>query len=222
MDKVRLIVASPRELSRESLAQLLKTRREFQILGTTDNQNVVRLVREIKPDIVLFDSQIEECGLRCSCWETLQSIKQVSTKTELVVLCEPRMWHRLSFAVSAGAKGFLSKNVSLQELVTAIMGVHAGELIIGAEFAQRFIDCSSIDKKDGQADSGVSAFGLSHREKDILMLLAKGAPNLQIANTLFISKHTVKVHVSHILEKMKVSTRQQAAMIALDTRENAD
>ena len=222
MGKVRLIVTDPRELSRESLAKLLKARRELQVLGTTDSQHVAELVAETKPDVVLFNSQIDECGLRCSCPKVIQSIKQVSPETQVVILCESQMLQRLLPAINAGARGLLSKKVSLQELVAVILGVFAGELVIGAEFVRGFIGSSKISEKDEQADSRKSVFGLSQREKDILMLLAKGTPNMEIANTLFISKHTVKVHVSHILEKMNAHTRQQAAMMALDTGLIAD
>jgi DNA-binding NarL/FixJ family response regulator len=222
MGKIKLLIADPRELSRESLAKLLKSRRELQMLGTTYSQYVVELVAETKPDVILFNSQVDECGLTCSCSAIVESVKQVSPQTQVIVLCEPQKRSMLSLALQAGARGFLGKKISLAELVAAILGVNSGELVIGAEFVEGFLGPLTIGETDEQAAPEKSKFGLSQREKDILMLLAKGTSNIEIANTLFISKHTVKVHVSHILEKMHAHKRQQAALLALETGLIAD
>lgn len=220
--KVKILVADPRELSRESLAKLLRNRHDLQVLGTTYCQQTVDLAAETQPDVVLFNSHVDECGLTCFCSTVIESVKLVSPKTQVIVLCEAQKSIMLSFALQAGARGFLSKKISIAELVAAILGVNAGELVIGAEFVEGFIGFSTVSKIDDQATPEKSRFGLSQREKDILILLAKGISNIEIANTLFISKHTVKVHVSHILEKMHAHTRQEAALLALQTGLTAD
>ena len=93
--------------------------------------------------------------------------------------------------------------------------MYSGEVVIGADFVEEFLKSPRMDETDDPAASKNSNFHLSQREAAILRLLSKGISNNEIARLLFISKHTVKVRVSHILQKMQVHSRQQAAILAL-------
>ncbi len=222
MDKIKIVIVDPRELSRKSLEKLMGSRRELQVLGSTHCQKSVDLVSTTNPDIVLWNSQVEVCGLTCSCSAIIDSIKKLSPQTQVIILREPQKQPMLLHPLQAGVRGFLSKTISLPELITAILSVKAGDLVIGADFVEELLGSPTIDETKKQVGRRESKYGLSQREKDTLILLAKGNSNTEIARTLFISKHTVKVHVSHILKKMNLQSRQQAALLALQTILNAN
>ncbi len=201
----RIIIAYPRELGREGLARTLTDRTEFHIVGrcSTGRKTIERAGR-IKPDIIILSSEISECG----CIEVIEGVKQLSPKTHIIILSVFQDGKELSLALKAGAKAYLGHRTSVREIISAIRHVQTGGVVISANFVDKLLASGVKSEID---------YDLSDREVDIIKLLAKGLSNEEIASTLFISKHTVKVHLSHIMEKMHVHSRQRAAILAIQS-----
>jgi DNA-binding NarL/FixJ family response regulator len=117
-------------------------------------------------------------------------------------------------AVKAGAKGYVLKNVDPDELVDAIDRVMKGEAVIPHQMASKFLNEFAAMSKGRVSQMAGATQALTTREEDILRQLANGATNKEIANTLIISEHTVKIHLKNILKKLHMSNRTQAALYA--------
>ena len=167
---------------------------------------------ELKPDVVLLDTEISECDFI----EALRSITQLLPETRIIILTHSEEDRALFSALRVGAKGYISKDIGVEDLVRAIEGVHGGEVIISAPMAARMLEEFTLLEERKEAVQGKHELGLSKRETEVLTLVAKGASNREIASVLFISENTAKVHLSRILEKLHVRNRQQAVVLARD------
>lgn len=123
-------------------------------------------------------------------------------------------------AIKAGAKALIPYHVEAAEIRRAILCVHEGEIVIGADMALKMINEVRQLRGTLKVKEKNHELGLTNRELEILRLICKGYTNSDIARTLFISKNTVKVHLGHILEKMNVHTRLQAAAYAFEQLEH--
>jgi len=118
-------------------------------------------------------------------------------------------------ALKAGAKGYLSKDVGISDLIKAIQAVHQGELWVERKLMARFFEGEAIADPKGEDRSGKTKEGLTPREQEVLRFLTKGTTNKEIAKALFISEKTVKSHLNSIFRKLKVSRRLQAILYAI-------
>ncbi len=120
-------------------------------------------------------------------------------------------------ALKAGARGYVSKDIGVEDLFAAITRVNAGDVIITPPMAARLLNEEfALPKKDANNELPESETNLSQREAEVLRLVAEGKTNKEIAATLFITVNTVKVHLSRILEKLRVRNRQQAVALAME------
>lgn len=208
----RILIAYPRELGREGLARTLTDKTEFRIVGrcSTGREAIERAGR-IKPDIIILSSEISECG----CIGVIESVKQLSPKTHIIVLSIFQDGRELPLALRAGAGAYLGNRTSVCEIISAIRHVQTGGVVISANFVDNLVGSGVKSDADKVHESSEPDYGLSEREMDIIRLLVSGISNKEIAHTLFISKNTVKVHMHHIMEKLHVHSRQQAALLAI-------
>jgi len=140
----------------------------------------------------------------------------VPPQTKIMVLTHAKQESTLFRALKLGARAYLTKHIGVDDLISSIHRVHAGEVIISAPMAAKMLNefASLEDKKDAQqADQETN---LSKRELEVLQLVAGGTTNKEVAEALFISENTVKGHLSRILEKMNVRNRQQAVVMAME------
>ncbi len=218
MDNIKIIVADKRELFREGVASLLARQPNFTVLATCDTgMCCINKAAELKPDIILMDTEIEDED----CFNTVSRIQDLLPGVRIFILTHSEVERDLFSALEAGIHGYVSKDISIKRLIENIENIAAGEIIISTPLAAKFLKEASFYWKN--KDNGIltNLPLLTQRENEVLALMATGATNRQIAITLSISESTAKVHVSNILDKLRVQNRQQAASIALNQRERA-
>ncbi len=213
MKKIRLILASNYELWWEGLSLLLEKEEDMEPVALCyDAETVIQKANELKPDVILLDEEISGCD----CGLLVQNITASQPQIKVIVVIKPYKNVVLSSSLKAKAKGYIDKDITFKELSNSIRQVAKGGLvIISPRVAQEFIEhISSYERYKADIQMDVET-GLSKREKEVLALLAmKSITNRQIAEKLYITESTVKAHLSNILGKMKVRTRQEAALIA--------
>jgi len=224
MDQIKVLLADDKELFREGLARLLEEQENIEVAFRCRNgQQAVEKVKEIKPDVVLMDA----ISSQCDSVETARQINESYPKVKVAMLTDSRNEEDLFSSIDAGAIGYLLKDMKFDDLMKSIDLIAKGEVIVSPPLAEKLVDKFTKMKRSEAEVKGV----LSDRELEILKLLAKGSTNKEIADTLFITENTAKVHVKNILEKLQLRNRQQAAAYAVqqglatevtDVEENPD
>lgn len=206
MTRIRVLIADDHEIVREGLRNLFRGEEDIEVVAEArDGAEAVRAVKEHRPDVALMDLVMPETdGL-----EATRQVREVSPDTQVLVLtsfAEDRQVHE---ALRSGAAGYLLKDVSRQDLLRAIRGVRDGLPALHPE-AQRLL------MRRVAPDPARSVLeDLTVREREVLVLVAKGHGNRAIADALFLSEGTVKGYVSIILSKLGVQDRTQAALWAV-------
>lgn len=217
-EAISVLVVDDKELFREGLVSLLERRAEVVVVGQAeDGYQALEQARRLNPQIILMDVDMPSCdGIRAT-----QLIKEELPDINIIMLTVSEEDKDLFTAIKAGAKGYLIKDVKIDELLRAIVVVSRGEAVISPSMAVKLLDefatgggsskqlssGSTLDKPDKQA--------LTERERAVLSLVAVGATNRDIAEKLVISENTVKVHLHNILEKLHLRNRQHAAAYAI-------
>jgi len=200
---IRLLVVDDHPVVREGLVALLQDEPDFEVVDAAGSAEVaLRLVEQLHPDVVLLDLELP--GI-----DGVTAIPQVTTlapETRVVVFSAYDSSERVLGAIKAGAKGYLLKGATGDELVQAIRTVHAGGTALQPRIAEILVTSVRGPHQSGPA--------LSRREQEVLQLLAQGLANKQIARALTISERTVKFHVTSIFNKLGADNRAQAVALA--------
>lgn len=207
---VRVLVAEDDELTRAGLRLLVAQDPGLDLIGEAeDGRDAVRLAAALEPDLVLLDFDLRGLGGL----DATRRIKDASRMTSVLLLSASLDGHALLEAVKAGAAGYVLKSATESMLHAAIWEVVAGDLAIEQELARDVLRQLAGDI--GPSHASVHEV-LSAREIDVLNLIALGYSNREIAERLTITPSTVKIHVEHILVKLEVSDRTQAAVRAIE------
>jgi len=211
-DQIRVVIADDHRLLREMLRLTLRQEKGIEIVGEAANGlQAINVISDLKPDIVLLDIIMPEMnGIK-----VLPAIKEKSPDTKALMLTVASDEAMIFKALKAGAKGYLTKNVSISDLTKAIQAVHQGELWVERKLMARFFEEETIAEPREEDKPGKTKEGLTPREKEVLRLLTQGSTNKEIAKALFISEKTVKSHLNSIFRKLKVSRRLQAILYAI-------
>ncbi|HEX8509425.1 MAG TPA: response regulator transcription factor, partial [Propionibacteriaceae bacterium] len=203
------LLVDDHELLRAGLASVVSTDPELEVVGQCgDGVTAVRLVRELKPTVVLMDVEMPGGdGITAT-----QKISATQTDTAVLILTTFDLDDYVMAALRAGASGFLLKTTPPRELTAAIKACAAGETTLGPTVIQRLVD-TYVQRQAPTMSSAVLAT-LTSRELDVLRVLARGKSNLEIGAQLFLAETTVKTHVARILAKLGVRDRVQAVVIA--------
>jgi len=215
MSKIRLLLADKCEIFREGLVKLLETEPDVEVVCScrTGNEAIDGAMKH-QPDVVLIDTELSECN----CFEAIQCIHEGLPNTNVIALARSEASGDFYSVLRGGARGYLSRDVTVESLIKAIILAAQGDVIISPPMAARVVaEFSSLERHEGAAKTWDATL-LSKRERAVLTLVAQGLTNKEIASTLFISEHTVKVHLRNIMGKLQAHTRQQA--VALATRED--
>jgi DNA-binding NarL/FixJ family response regulator len=206
----RMIIADDHELSRAGLRSMLAGERALTLVGEAANgREAVALCRELKPDLALLDVRMPEMdGLAAT-----RAIKQESLTTCVLIVTTHEDPDYLLAALKAGAAGYLLKDVTRHDLLLTIRRVLRGESVLSGEIAARALQRLAAGPSQ---PSGVPAERLTPRERDVLELIVEGRTNREIAEQLTLSVGTIKIHVEHIIAKLGVSDRTQAAVRAIE------
>ena len=208
MAKIRLVLADKYEIFREGLAKLLKSELGVEVVCTCcTGSEAVESAYKHRPDVILIDTELPEC----SGVEVVQRIHKELPKTNMIMLTHSETDDDLISAARAGAKAYLSKDVSIENLIRAIILVAEGGVVVSPPMAARLLQEFNFLEEGKDAAKLVAL--LSKREQAVLSLVEQGFTNREIATTLVISENTVKVHVRTIMEKLHAHTRQEAVSL---------
>jgi DNA-binding NarL/FixJ family response regulator len=206
----RLVIADDHELIRAGLRSMLAGQRGLELVGEAANgREALALCRRLQPDLALIDVRMPELDGLATC----QAIKQECPSTSVILITIHENPEYLLQALKAGAAGYVLKDLSQRELITAVQGVLRGESMLNKELVARLLQRLA---RETHSQEELSAEPLSPREREVLYLLAQGQTNREIAEHLTVSVSTVKIHVEHILAKLGVSDRTQAAVRAIE------
>jgi two-component system NarL family response regulator len=208
MAQLKVLLADDKEVFREGLARLLGEQEYIEVVSQcVTGQQAIDKVKETEPNVVLIDGNISKCSRD----EATREIRESSPGVKVAILTDSENEQDLFSAIESGATGYLQKDMSVKDLVKSIDLIGKGEVVVSSPLAQNLVGkfTSMRQKEPGERT------GLTGREEEIVKSLAKGLTNKEIAETLFISEYTVKVHVKNILGKLQLHNRQQLAAYAV-------
>ncbi|MEM7131667.1 MAG: response regulator transcription factor [Chloroflexota bacterium] len=213
-ESIRVLLADDQRLIREGIASLLSIQPGIEIVGTAiDGEDALRIAHEQKPDVVLMDIRMPEMdGI-----DATKALMQRHPTCRVLMLTTFDDEEYIVKALRAGAVGYLLKDLPPKDLAQAIRLAHSGIFQLDPSVAGKLVGALAPSVSDTSAAKPAETFDLSLREREVLKLLAAGATNREIADTLIISLGTVKNHVSNILGRLELRDRVQAAIFA---REN--
>lgn len=206
--RTSVLLVDDQELIRKGFAMILDVEDDIEVVGEArDGAEAVRKVAQLAPDVVLMDVQMPDMdGIAAT-----ERIVADHPATRVVILTTFDDDAYLFAALEAGASGFLLKNCPPDELVQAIGRAAQGHSLLAPEVTQRVIERSTAR---GPRERDPRLETLTERERDVLVAMAKGQSNAEIAAGLFVSNATVKSHVSSILAKVQARDRVQAVILA--------
>ncbi|QKS73150.1 response regulator transcription factor [Paenalkalicoccus suaedae] len=207
---MRVVLADDHKMVRDGLKFFLAGYGDIEIVGeAVDGEEAVAVVAEAKPDIVLMDLRMP----RLSGIEAAKRIRSEAPHTQVIMLTSFEDQLQVLEAIEAGVAGYQLKDVEPEELVDTIYRVHRGERVIHPRVTSHVLKRLTRPSQESPLKE------LTKRERDVLAEISCGRSNREIALTLSISEKTVKTHVSHILSKLEVKDRTQAALLAIEHKE---
>lgn len=206
-ERIRILIADDHKLIRAGIRALLETEEDLEIIGeAADGMETIIQVRTLKPDVILLDLQMpHKTGI-----EAIEEIKREDSHARILVLTSYADDARVFMAMKAGALGYLLKESSTTELVQAIHNVNNGEYALHPTVARKLV-------QELRRPTPLLRFDepLTEREAEVLLLVARGLSNQEVAEALAIRERTVSTHVSNILNKLHLANRTQATLYAL-------
>ena len=218
-EKVRILVVDDHTLFRRGLTALLQRDPQFEVVGDAgDAGEAQRRAQELKPDLILLDNHLPGVtGV-----DALPALREAVPAARVLMLTVSEDERDLAGALRAGASGYLLKTIEGDALAVAIRRVMCGDHIVAEEMTGKLVAAyrgAALPQAGRVAEPAPTASPLdtlSPREQDILRGIARGQGNKEIARSLGIAETTVKIHVQHILRKLDVNSRVNAAVIAVE------
>lgn len=205
-----VLIADDHAILREGLRGLLEEHDDIAVIGeAVTGVDAIQKARELKPDVLLLDIIMPELGGV----EALEIVTAEVPGTKTIILTGADDDDLLARSIQAGARGYLLKDTASSQLVEAIRTVAGGNCWLPPGLTGRLFH--GISKRPEATDESARLSLLTARELEVLRLLGEARSNSGIADALFISEHTVKVHVSRILEKLELETRAEAIRFAI-------
>ena len=205
-DPIRVLVVDDHAVVREGLRAFLELQDGIEVVAdAADGQAAVETAARAHPDVVLMDLVMP----RLDGIAAMRVLRETAPKARVIVLTSFLDDDKLLPALRLGAAGYLLKNARPEEVARAVRAAHAGETLLDPVVAARLVETLAADGGEEPLDR------LTPREREVLVLLGRGFPNKLIARELGVAEKTVKTHVGHVLAKLGVTDRTQAAVVAV-------
>jgi two-component system NarL family response regulator len=199
------MIVDDHAILREGLKVVLSRESDFRIIGeAADGSEAVKKAMKLHPDVIVMDIRMPYSGLQAT-----MDITQALPDTKILMLTVSETEADLVESVKAGARGYMLKGMGAEELVAAVRTVASGGAIFTPSIAAKFLDEFKADLNKDKDDAS-----LTSREMEVLVLVANGASNKEIAKKLDVSEPTIKAHLRNILSKLHMKNRSQAAVYA--------
>jgi DNA-binding NarL/FixJ family response regulator len=211
-DAIRVMICDDHALFRRGLIMVLESEEGIEVVGEAeDGEQAITRVADLAPDVVLMDVRMP----RVSGIDATKAIATAVPAAKILMLTVSDEEDDLYDAIKAGATGYLLKEISIEEVATAIRAVVSGQSLISPSMASKLLsEFTNLAKKADERQS-VPTPRLTDRELEVLKLVAEGMSNREIAGELYISENTVKNHVRNILEKLHLHSRMEAVVYAV-------
>jgi len=212
-DRIRVALVDDQELIRAGLAMVVGSADDLEVVVQAgDGRQALTALRATRADVVLMDVRMPVLdGV-----QTTRLLLAEQPDVRVLVLTTFDLDEHAFPALRAGASGFLLKDVAAEELLAALRTLHAGDAVIAPSTTRRLLDRVARELPGARTAQEVLA-GLTEREREVMMQLASGASNAEIAGRLFLSEATVKTHVGRVLAKLGLRDRVQAVVLAYET-----
>ena len=209
---IRVLLVDDQELMRMGFRMVLGAQEDVSVVGEAgDGLDAVALAERLRPDVVLMDVRMPVLdGV-----EATRRITEAGTAKVLVMTTFDMDEYALS-ALRNGASGFLLKDTPPNDLVSALRAVASGDAVVSPSVTKRLLG-RFLGEAGGELRDASVLEALTEREREVLVLIAKGLSNTEIARRLFLSEATVKTHVGRILAKLELRDRVQAVVLAYET-----
>jgi two-component system, NarL family, response regulator LiaR len=205
-EPIRVLVVDDHAVVREGLRAFLELQKGIEVAGEAgDGQEAIEAAARLRPDVILMDLVMPGVDGVAA----MRSLRESVPDARVIVLTSFLDDDKLMPALRSGAAGYLLKNAQPQELARAVRAAHAGEALLDPVVAARLVETLAAEHDEEPIDR------LTPREREVLVLIGRGFPNKRIARELEVSEKTVKTHVGHVLAKLGVSDRTQAAVLAV-------
>jgi two-component system, NarL family, response regulator LiaR len=205
-ESIRVLVVDDHGVVRQGLRALLELQDGIEVVGdAADGDEGVEAATRLRPDVILMDLVMR----RLDGVSAMRLLRERLPETRVIVLTSFLDDDKLLPALRAGAAGYLLKNAEPQEVVRAVRTAHAGQTVLDPVVAARLVETLAADERGDPIDR------LTPREREVLVLIGRGYANKRIALELGLAEKTVKTYVGHVLAKLGVSDRTQAAIAAV-------
>jgi DNA-binding NarL/FixJ family response regulator len=210
-DSIKVMLVDDHEVVLEGLIRILEKQGGIKIVAVARNaEEALEKVTKFPPEVIIVDIQLP--GMNGI--ELIRRIKSTHPGIEAITLTVFDDEQFAKQAIKAGAIGYVIKDAAQEELVKAVLAAAKGESLISTSVARKLLE--EITEPEDKKKRKESIEGLSRREQDVIKLMARGYNNRQIADLLFISEHTVKVHIRNIFRKIGVADRTNAVLWAIE------
>lgn len=202
--RIRIVIVDDHAVVRSGLSDFIMVFDDLELVGEADNgRGAVNLCDQLKPDVVLMDMMMPDMDGATA----TQIIRVANPDIQIIVLTSFREEELVNAALKAGAIGYLLKNVTAEELASAVRNAAHGRPTLAPEATLALMHTATAPQPPG--------YDLTDREREVLALMVQGQNNQQIAGNLFIGLSTVKYHVSNIISKLGADNRTEAAALAV-------
>ena len=207
METIKIMIVDDHEVVRDGLVTMMGMEQDFTVVGEAKNGlQAIEKALALRPDVILMDLRMPELdGV-----QAMHRIRSEDKNVQFLVLTTYDDDEYIFDAIEAGAKGYLLKDTSREELFNAVRAVHRGESLVQPSVAAKVLDRFAQLSRDAVVPDILSA-----REVEVLQLMARGSANKEVAASLSISESTVKTHVANIFQKLDVNGRTDAVTQAL-------
>jgi DNA-binding NarL/FixJ family response regulator len=210
---IRVLLADDQAMVRAGFRMILESEPDIEVVGeAADGEQATAATRKLSPDVVLMDIQMPG-------GDGLQATRRITERpggcSRVVILTTFERDEYVFEALQCGASGFLLKNAPPEELLQAVRVVAAGDALLAPSITRRVIE--QFARRRLNPEVGANLDELTQREREVLVMLARGKSNAELAAELFVSEGTVKTHVSSLLAKLGLRDRVQAVVLAYES-----